>query len=223
MIPLEKLDQVTTADGRKLSLHRRAGDYLILVDGRDLMTSRSHGSEQQLAELGWRELSRSPASPRVLVGGLGMGYTVRAALDLLPATASLVVAEVFAEVVRWNERWLGELCGWPLRDGRVAVEARDVAELLRPDPGFDLILLDVDNGPDALTLASNRRLYGQSGLARASRALRAGGALAVWSAAPDQRFVKRMRAAGLRTRSETVRARGGNKGPRHTIFIGRRS
>jgi spermidine synthase len=221
MKPLEVIGRTQAADGTELVLYHRDGSYQIRVNGLELMTSRAHGSEDALARLACTGL-QTPA-PQVLVGGLGMGFTLRAALDCLPARASVVVAEVFPAVVEWGRGPLAELAGRPLEDPRVAVEVADVKQVLSSScERFDAILLDVDNGPDALTLAANDDLYQARGLRSIHRALRPGGVLAVWSADPDQAFARRMRRCGFTVRCETVRARAHGKGPRHTIFLATR-
>jgi spermidine synthase len=192
-----------------------------MANGRSLMSSRMHGSEQALAAFAFRPMRA--VEPQVLVGGLGMGFTLRATLDLLNADATVVVAELVPAVVAWNRGPLGPLAGHPLRDPRVRVETGDVAETLQSSPGrFDAVLLDVDNGPDAFTATANARLYGDQGLAAARDALTPGGVLAVWSAWEDRRFEQRLRYAGFVVEVERVRGRLRKGGPKHTIFIGRR-
>ncbi len=225
MKPLRVLDCVATPDGRELVLYQRGDVFLIQVDSHDLMSSRAHGSEEELARLALTALGERPA-PRLLVGGLGMGFTLRATLDGLARRpgARVVVAEVFPAVVAWNRDFFGHLAARPLADPRVRVEEGDVAELLvSPRQRFDVILLDVDNGPDALTLASNRHLYGQRGLDRLSGALTPGGVLAVWSAAGDARFARRLRRSGFSVSTHRVAARASGKGGRHVIFVARRA
>lgn len=221
MKPIELLDTARTPDGTEMRLCRRDGVYAILCDGIELMASAAHGSEEALARLGCAALSGVPA-PRILVGGLGMGYTLRAALDLLPRGARVEVAELVPEVVRWNRGPLGPLAGKPLDDRRVRVLESDVARVIAaPGPPWDAILLDIDNGPEALSLRRNDQLYGDRGLARMHARLVPGGTLAVWSAGPDQRFQRLLRAAGFDASSTTVASREGGKGPRRTIFVGR--
>jgi spermidine synthase len=220
MKPQHTLGRATTPDGRELILHERDGAYAIRVDGLELMSSRAHGSEEALARLVLAKLS-APA-PRILVGGLGMGYTLRAVLDLTPVAAEVVVAEILPAVVEWNRSHLADLARRPLDDARVTVEVRDVAAVMADHPDrFDAILLDVDNGPAAFTTAANSRLYEASGLALVRRNLRRGGVLGVWSADPDPPFVRRLAEAGFRTEVATVPARSGRKGPMHTLFIAR--
>ena len=185
------------------------------------MSSRMHGSEEALATLTCRDV-RTLDQPSVLVGGLGMGFTLRATLDLLPPHASVVVAELVPAVVEWNRGPLGPLAGHPLKDPRVAIEIGDVAVTLRSSPGrFDAVLLDVDNGPAAFTAEQNRGLYDDRGLAAARAALKAGGVLAVWSAWEDRKFEQRLRYAGFTVEVQRVRGRLRKGGPRHTIFLGR--
>lgn len=192
--------------------------YTIRVDGFELMSSRSHGSEDALAQLALAEIRAE--RPRVLVGGLGMGFTLRAVLDVLPPSARVTVVEILPAVVRWNRGPLAELAGSPLDDPRVELIEADVGRVIGANRDtFDAVLLDVDNGPAALTLARNASLYRRAGLAQARRGLRPGGVLAVWSAGPDHRFERELGRAGFEVRVETVRARDGTKGPRHTLFF----
>ena len=216
----ELLGQARTADGTEMTLTRRDSEYVILAAGRSLMSSRMHGSEEALATFTCRRI-RAFERPCVLVGGLGMGFTLRATLDLLPPDATVVVAELVPAVVAWNRGPLGPLAGHPLKDRRVVVEEGDVALTLRSSPGrFDAVLLDVDNGPSAFTASHNAGLYDDRGLANARTALKAGGVLAVWSAREDRRFEQRLRYGGFTVEVERVRGRLKKGGPRHTIFLG---
>ena len=202
-----------------LSLH--AGDYRIEVDGQGLMSTRAPRSEKALAELAAQELANN-SHPRVLIGGLGLGFTLGAALDVLPLGASVVVVEFFETVVDWNRKFGFESATDRLADPRVDVEVTDVVDYLRDvKQPFDAILLDVDNGPDAWCLESNERLYDRSGLRRIRRALKPGGLLAVWSAKGSSLFENRLAEVGFAVRSESVRSRE-RKGERHTIFLGTR-
>lgn len=204
-----------------MALTRRGHDYLILADGKDLMSSRMKGSEQELARLGC-DRARQLESPTVLVGGLGMGFTLRATLDVMPPEATVVVSELMPAVVEWNRGPLGGLTEHALDDRRVEVEVGDVLALLRRSVGrFDAILLDVDNGPAAFTQASNAGLYDNAGLLTIRAALRPEGVVGVWSAWDDRRFEHRCRHHGLAVETHHVRARLRQGGPRHTIFIGR--
>lgn len=229
--PLTIIDSVVTCDGSELVLYRRGDVFAIEVDGEDLMFSRAHGSEEDLARLALAALGElpSPRTLRLLIGGLGMGFTLRAVLDGLDVLdrstrAAVVVAEAFPAVVAWNRGVLANLARRPLDDRRVRVEEDDVANVISraaAEP-FHAILLDVDNGPEALTLDGNRRLYTLAGLARLRDALTPGGVLAVWSAADDPAFVRRLGQAGFAASRHRAYARPGGKGGRHTIFLGRR-
>ena len=219
MKPWEILARTRTPDGVELTLTRHTTEYVILADGRVLMSSRMHGSEDALAVLGCRR-ARTLAQPCVLVGGLGMGFTLRATLDILPTAARIVVAEIVPSVVEWNRGPLGALAGHPLDDSRVTVEERDVGATMQSIPGcFDAVLLDVDNGPAALSASSNDRLYGARGVAVARASLRPGGVLAVWSAKDDRRFEERLRAGGFSVQRERVRGREKRGGLKHTILV----
>ena len=203
-----------------MSLTRQGSEYVILASGKPLMSSRMHGSEEALAALGCRE-ARTHESPCVLIGGLGMGFTLRATLDVLPAGATIVVAELVSAVVDWNRGPLGHLADHPLKDRRVSIEIGDVAATLRSSARrFDAVLLDVDNGPAAFTASRNTGLYDDDGLAAVRAALKDGGVLAVWSAWDDRRFEQRLRHGGFSVQVERVRARLKKGGPRHTIFLG---
>jgi spermidine synthase len=215
MIPWVKLASAPAPGGGELSLWRRGGELLVRAGTVDLMSSRAHGSEERLAELGCAGLGEGAS---VLVGGLGMGFTLRAVLALLPPGARVLCAELVPAVVDWVRGPLGGAA--LLDDPRVSVEIRDAADVIRESEArFDAILLDVDNGPAALTQAENRWLYGPAGLAGAARALRPGGRLAVWSAAPDPAFAERLSRAGFAARVHGARAHGG-RGARHTVFVG---
>jgi len=215
----ELLGQTRTPAGDEMALTRRSGEYVILASGKSLMSSRMHGSEEALATFGVRR-ARTLEQPSVLVGGLGMGFTLRATLDLLPPAAHVVVAELVPALVEWNRGPLGPLADHPLEDPRVAVEIGDVGAAIRASRDrFDAILLDVDNGPAAFTASDNQALYDDRGLAAARLALKAGGVLAVWSAREDRRFEQRLRYAGFTVIVERVRARLKKGGPRHTIFL----
>ena len=220
MIRRELVDTAVIPGGGTLRLFRRGGDWTILLDdpviGGDLMNSRQFGSEEALAELTCAGLK---PDARVLIGGLGMGFTLRKALALLPAAAEIVVAELVFEVIGWARGPLAVLHGDSLDDPRVTVRQGDVADAVR-EGEWDAVLLDVDNGPDGLVRASNNRLYHAAGLATARAALRPGGVLAIWSAAPDTRFTGRLRQAGFAVEEVAVRARG-TKGPRHVIWLAR--
>lgn len=218
MKPQITIDQTTTPDGKELVLYERDGVYTIRVNGLELMSSRAHGSEEGMADLVLGQLKTR--HPRVLVGGLGMGYTLRAVLDRVAHSSRVTVAELLPEIVKWNRDHLAMLADAPLEDPRVELAVDDVSRVMasRPDT-FDAILLDVDNGPAALTDHRNARLYVADGLAAIKRSLRRNGVLGVWSAGPDRAYEKALRRAGYRFRVETIRARLGAKGPKHTIFV----
>jgi spermidine synthase len=216
--PTELLGETRAPDGTQIALTRQDREFIILAGGRPLMSSRMHGSEQALATFGCRRLTGG--APRVLVGGLGMGFTLRATLDVLPADATVVVAELIPAVIEWNRGPLGPLANHPLRDRRAHVDVGDVgATIRRATAAFDAILLDVDNGPDAFTASGNASLYDDRGLAATLTALRPRGVLAVWSAWEDKKFEQRLKYAGFSVHVERVRARLEGGGPRHTIFV----
>jgi spermidine synthase len=218
MKPQHTLGNASTPDGGEIVLYERDGAYFIRVNGLELMSSRAHGSEEDLARLALAKVQRK--KPKVLVGGLGMGFTLRAVLDAVPKSAKVMVAEILPAIIFWNRNELAHLAGSPLEDPRVAIVERDVAEIIAAAPSaFDAVLLDVDNGPAALTVVANERLYGPSGLATIRRCLRLGGVLGVWSADPDKAFERRLATSGFKVSTETVPARRGGKGPKHTIFV----
>lgn len=221
MVPWELLGRAVTPGGDEMALMRQSGEYVILAGGRPLMSSRMHGSEAALADVACRRAA-SLLDPTVLVGGLGMGYTLRATLDALPGGATVVVSELVQGVVDWSRGPLGMLAAHPLDDARTRVEVGDVAELLRASRRrFDVVLLDVDNGPSAFTTSGNAWLYGDEGLAAIKSALAEDGTLAVWSAREDRRFEQRLRYAGFAVQTVRVRGRLKKGGPRHVIFVGR--
>ena len=223
MQPLELIGQTLTPNGIDMKLTRRANEYIILANGRSLMSSRMHGSEEALATFACRQ-ARMLEQPRVLIGGLGMGFTLRAALDLLPPDAVVVVAEIVPAVVEWNRGPLGPLAGQPLKDARVRVEIDDVAITLSSRSGqFDAVLLDVDNGPTAFAGSNNAGLYDDRGIAAAFAALKMDGVLAVWSAREDRKFEQRLRHGRFAVEVERVRGRLKKGGPCHTIFLGHKS
>ncbi|MBP6700673.1 MAG: hypothetical protein KA135_05475 [Halioglobus sp.] len=209
--------------GGTLTLAQRDKEFSIRLSGirGELMNSRVHGSEEALAELGCARLA-SVAGARVLVGGLGMGFTLAASLQAVPASAAVTVAELIPAVVDWNRGPLGDCAGRPLDDRRTRVHIGDVADLVAgSDNAFDAILLDVDNGPEGLTQVDNQRLYSAAGLRALHRALGPEGTLAVWSAGPDPQFVIRLKKTGFHVTVRSVRARPG-KGSHHTIFLGKK-
>lgn len=200
MKPTVKIAETAAPDGTPMTLLRHDDEFIIRLDTQDLMLSRAHESELELARLGCERLA-GQAEAVVLVGGLGMGYTLRQALDALPPGGKVVVSELVPEVVRWNQEYLGELNDHPLRDPRVEVRLGDVTELIRISPGaFDAILLDVDNGPSAMTDIQNDRLYSEEGIRSCIAALRPGGCLAVWSSMDDAVYERRLRREGVQVR-----------------------
>ena len=202
-----------------LKLYRHGDDFSIDVAGRGtLMTTRRHGSEDALGRLPCERLERADAAT-VLIGGLGMGFTLAAALAATGPAARVTVAELVPEIVDWNRGPLGEPSGHPLSDPRTTVHAGDVADLLRdPDRRFDVVALDVDNGPEGFSASTNAWLYSPAGVAAARDSLAPGGVLAYWSATPDRRFARRLREGGLRVSEKSVFAHG-RKGTRHTIWL----
>jgi spermidine synthase len=221
--PFELLGQTLSPDGSVLKLIRRSDEYIILVDGSILMSSRMHGSEEALATFACQR-ARKLQQPSVLVGGLGMGFTLRATLDLLPQDATVVVAELVPAVVEWNRGPLGPLARHPLKDKRVRVETGDVAVTLSSRPGqFDAVLLDVDNGPTAFTALNNTWLYDNRGIAAARAALKTEGVLAVWGAQDDRKFEQRLRDGRFDVQVQRTRGRLKKGGPRHTIFLSHKS
>ncbi|MDT8385769.1 MAG: hypothetical protein RRB22_15295 [Gammaproteobacteria bacterium] len=223
MRPWELLQRTTVpGDGCELRLYRRGDEYSIKAGNSELMNSRVHGSEDALAELACQRLA-DRTSPRVLIGGLGMGFTLAAALQQLGPGAEVVVAELVSAVVSWNRELLSALAGHPLEDPRVTVHEGDVGQLIAAGRGgYDAILLDVDNGPEGLTRKENNGLYSPSGLITAFNALRPQGILGVWSISPDQAFSKRLAQAGFGVEEIRARARGRHGGARHMIWLGTR-
>lgn len=219
MNPWVLLDKVhVPGDGGEMKLFQRAHEFSISVKNEELMNSRMHGSEDALAELACARVC-DRKKPRVLIGGLGMGFTLGAALEHLGDSAEVVVAELVPAVVKWNRTHLADLAGRPLEDSRVVVRESDVGLVIQEKAGiYDAIMLDVDNGPDGLTHEGNDRLYSRGGLKASWKALRPGGILAVWSAEPDRAFTKRLRGIGFKVEEVTVRARK-TKGRRHTIWM----
>ncbi len=223
MIPWELLDRAPIpGSADELLLWRRGDEFSIRISGyaSELMNSRLFTSEQMLAKLACAVIAGRPAL-HVLIGGLGMGFTLGAALGALGAQARVTVAELVPQVVEWNRGPLGERTGRPLDDARCEVRVADVAAVLRGAQGrYDAVLLDVDNGPEGMTHAGNGWLYGAAGLGVIRGALTPGGVLAVWSAEPDPAFEARLARAGFAVTPHIVRARPG-KGARHTIWLAR--
>jgi spermidine synthase len=219
--PWEIVDRTPAPDGTELVLARRDDEWVVRVGGRVLMSSRVHGSEEALAAIA---LKAASARRDVLVGGLGLGFTLRATLDRLPVDARAIVVELVPGLVAWNRGPLAKLAGRPLDDPRVRLQQGDVgARIAEAKGAYDAILLDVDNGPSALAHARNASLYGRRGIRDCADALRAGGVLAVWSAGPDEQFRERLERAGLEVREEPVAARGAGGGVRHVVILGRKA
>ncbi|MCA9587422.1 MAG: hypothetical protein KC657_18975 [Myxococcales bacterium] len=219
MQPWETVATARIADGSEFVLARHGDEWVVRVDHRVLMGNRLHDSEVALAE---ESIARADDPQAVLVGGLGMGYTLRAVLEAVGDEAEVTVAELVPELVAWNREHLGELNDHPLDDPRVSVVVGDVFDLIkRSARRFDVILLDVDNGPIALAQAKNQRLYGDYGVRFCRDALRPGGVLGVWSANPNARYEQRMRRLGFDVEVLRVAAREGSSA-RHILFLGTR-
>lgn len=220
MIPWKLLDTtLVPGTSKELSLHKRGSEFSIRINGDELMNSRAHSSEDALAEFVCACLVKI-AEPKILIGGLGMGFTLAATLKGLGDSARVVVAELVPAVVAWNRGPLADFVGNSLEDDRVAVREVDVALVIQAEKrAYNAILLDVDNGPDGLTRAANDWLYGDAGLLAAFQALRVGGVLGVWSAAPDEAFTKRLVKAGFQVEEKMVKARGAQGGSPHIIWL----
>jgi spermidine synthase len=219
MIPRELVGTATVPGGDELKLFKRGSDFMIVVDRNELMNTRMSGSEEALATLTCQRLAGAKA-PSILIGGYGMGFTLRAALAALKPDAVVTVAELVPEIIEWARGPMAELTAGCLDDPRVRLVLGDVAELIGSAVGtFDAILLDVDNGPDGLVLQSNSRLYSRAGLETAKAALRPGGLLAIWSAADDPGFTRTLKSVGFDVEEVAVRARSNGKGARHVIWL----
>jgi spermidine synthase len=222
LIPLELLDTADLPDGGTLRLMRRGGDHMILFGRNELMSSRVRGSEEALATLAYERLKGRPR-PHMLIGGLGMGFTLGAALGVMPADSRVTVGELVPKIVEWARGPLAHLFGDSLDDPRVGIDLCDIYDLIAGScAAYDAILLDVDNGPDGLIHMANDRLYGPAGLRAAHTALKPGGVLAIWSAYPDKAFTDRVQRAGFQVEELKVRATGGRKGAHHVIWMGTR-
>lgn len=221
MLPWIKLDETAMPGGGVLRLMQRGSEFSIMSGTIELMNSRLSGSEEQLATLSAARIGNRPA-PRILIGGLGMGFTLRAALASFAGDSEIVVAELVPAVVAWARGPLNAIHGASLDDPRVGLHQGDVAAAITGGKPFDAILLDVDNGPDGLSRPANDRLYSAAGLAAAKAALTPGGHLAVWSSAPDARFTKRLRQSGLTVEEISVRAAKSGRGARHIIWFATR-
>jgi spermidine synthase len=213
------LGTATTPDGSFFELQHHDGHYVIRADGYDLMTSYAHSSEDAMMALA---CPNPPADACVLIGGLGMGFTAGATLAQMPRKGTVVIAEIMPEIVEWNRGPLGPLAGHPLNDRRTELVLGDVADVIRDsDSRFDAILLDVDNSVDSFSLAHNAWLYTPAGLAAAHRALRPGGALAIWSVGTQKTFDRMLRKAGFDAATHPVRERN-KRGGHFSVLVGRR-
>ena len=221
MIPRVLLATAPVPGGGELRLIRRGEEYSIMLGANELMNSRMSGSEEALAELACKAILPRPR-PRVLIGGLGMGFTLRAALALLPKDAEVTVAELVPAVVEWGRGPMADLFAGSLDDRRVRIAVEDVVPLIGDGAPWDAILLDVDNGPDGLTRPENDRLYNASGLERARESLRPGGVLAIWSSFADRAFTHRLQRARFGVTEVPVRARGARGGGHHQIWLATR-
>jgi len=220
VIPWEEIDRakVTGHEGEVILL-KRGTEFSIRTAGTELMNSRRHGSEDALAELTCSRIKRK-SGLRILIGGLGMGYTLAAALEQSEPDTLITVSELIPAVVTWNREQLGHLAGMPLDDPRVSVEEEDVAEIIRKEKSaWDAILLDVDNGPEGLSRKANDRLYGRSGLKTFFSALRPEGIFTVWSSESNKAFTRRLKQCGFQTETLTVPVRKSGKGGKHTIWL----
>ena len=210
---------IVPGGGEELRLFRRGKDFMIVLDRNELMNGRMSGSEEALATMTIERLGNRDA--HLLIGGYGMGFTLRAAYGALSPKGKITVVELVPEIVSWAKEYMAELTGDTFDDRRLDLVIGDVADSIRAGQ-YDAILLDVDNGPDGLTREANDRLYSAQGLAAAKAALRPGGILAVWSAAPDRHFARRLSEAGFAIDEVTLAARPNGKGPRHTIWFAKR-
>lgn len=219
MKPRVKIAKALTPDGGEMELYQHDRDFFIRVNGQDLMLSRHHESELDLARLGCARLVYCKA-PRILIGGLGMGYTLRQALEMLGPQAQVVVCELVGAVVEWNRQFLGVLNGQPLGDERVELMTGDVVKLISHSRNrFDSILLDIDNGPSAMSDSGNRRLYGFEGIQACRQALRQKGCLAVWSAEPSREFEQLLMSFGFHVRRFRVPAYKGSKTNSRFVWV----
>ena len=215
----------TPGGGAELFLYRRDSEFSLRADNQELMNSRVYGSEEELSRLGCQHLAKH-AGARVLIGGLGMGYSLRTALDILGDDAQVVVAELVPAVVEWNRGVMADLAGRPLDDGRAELHEADVIQLIKDARAdYDAILIDIDNGAEPMVREGNNWLYNLPGLTATYAALRRGGVLATWCARPQPAFVKRLHRAGFEAHEVKVRARSGSgrkSGGHYVVCVAKR-
>ena len=222
MIPRELIGTAQVPGGEELRLFRHGRDFMIVLDRNELMSTRRSGSEEALATMAWERI-QGTKKPHILIGGYGMGFTLRAALNVLPADGMVTVVELVPEILEWARGPMVDLAAGCLDDPRVLVVRADVAQFISGNPGeYDAILLDVDNGPDGLVREDNNVLYSGTGLREAKRALNPNGVLAIWSADPDPAFMRRLQKTGFDVDEVRVPARSNGKGSKHTIWFARR-
>ncbi len=216
MLPWETIATAKTPDGTPLTLARRGTEWVVRAGGHMLMSSHSHLTEERMALLALERLSEPKT---VLLGGLGLGFTLRAVLDRMPQDSRVIVAELSPALIEWNKVHVAELAGKPLEDPRVRLQPGDVFKrICEGKSAYDAILLDVDNGPSALVEGANEVLYGEGGIHACLAALKVGGVLAVWSAGPDEKYLERLQRAGFEAKAKTVTTRPIG-GVRHTVFV----
>lgn len=220
MIQRELLDTAWIPDGEKLELFRHDKDFMIVLGHNELMSTRKWGSEEALATMAWDRIRDNAKQPHFLIGGYGMGFTLRAALRILPANAKITVVELVPEIIEWARGPMAHIMQGCLDDPRVSLVMGDVATFIAGGQGdYDAILLDVDNGPDGLVREDNNVLYSKTGLRAAKRALTTDGVLAIWSAAADPAFTRRLERADLKVDEIKVASRSNGKGPKHVIWF----
>ena len=217
MKPWQTIERALSPAGAELVLARRGEEWVVRLGGQVLMSSRVHGSEETLVQYALERVARPR---RVVIGGLGLGFTLRAALRLVPSDVHIQVVELIPELVTWNRTHLADLAGRPLEDARVLVRDGDVYDVIvkQAPPGLDLLVLDIDNGPSAMMQEANGRLYSEAGARKCANALAPGGVLALWSAAPDERYRRNLEAAGLTVEMKSVSARPGS-GAKDVLFL----
>lgn len=219
MIPRELIGTAQVPGGEELRLFRHGSDFMIVLGANELMSSRQWGSEEALATMSCARVA-GVKKPHLLIGGYGMGFTLRAAQSALGKDATLTVVELVPEIIDWARGPMQELAAGCLDDPRVRLVEDDVGEVIQYSPHtFDAILLDVDNGPDGLVRRANNKIYSDRGLRAAKQALRPGGVLAIWSAAKDDSFLRRLKNVGFDVDEVAVRARSNGKGAKHVIWF----